>query len=101
MSTKFLGGMRGLTKFVEKIRNCANQVRWRVLCSLLSFFLSFFLSFSLETPTGELDLVEDPSASFLLSLSLRERVRRARSFVRSFVRSSVGVVLYPHLSVHR
>jgi len=29
MSTKFLGGMRGLTKFVEKIRNCANQVRAR------------------------------------------------------------------------
>ena len=88
MSTKFLGGMRGLTKFVEKIRNCANQVRWRVLCSLLSFFLSFFLSFSLETPTGELDLVEDPSASFLLSLSSRKGPTRAfvRSFVPSFVR---------------
>ena len=62
-----------------------------------SFFLSFFLS--LETPTGELDLVEDPSASFLLSLSSRKGPTRA--FVRSFVRSSVGVVLYPHLSVHR
>ena len=87
MSTKFLGGMRGLTKFVEKIRNCANQVRWRVLCSLLSFFLSFFLSFSLslETPTGELDLVEDTSASFLLSLFAKGSDARVRSFVRSFV----------------
>ena len=82
MSTKFLGGMRGLTKFVEKIRNCANQVRWRVLCSLLSFFLSF----SLETPTGELDLVEDPSASFLLSLFAKGSDAFVRSFVRSFVR---------------
>jgi len=40
MSTKFLGGMRGLTKFVEKIRNCANQVRARQsMCIYIRFFL--------------------------------------------------------------
>ena len=40
MSTKFLGGMRGLTKFVEKIRNCANQVRARQSMCIYTFVSS-------------------------------------------------------------
>ena len=72
-------------KFVEKIRNCANQVRWRVLCSLLSFFLSFFLSFSLETPTGELISLKTRRRLFF-SLFAKGSDARVRSFVPSFVR---------------
>ena len=43
MSTKFLGGMRGLTKFVEKIRNCANQVRARQSNSCIRARIRFLL----------------------------------------------------------
>jgi len=31
MTSKFLGGMRGLTKFIEQIRNCQNRVRFMLI----------------------------------------------------------------------
>jgi hypothetical protein len=47
MSTKFLGGMRGLTKFVEKIRNCANQVRARQSNSYIYMYICIYIRFLL------------------------------------------------------
>jgi len=70
----FLGGMRGLTKFVEKIRNCANQVY-----NSIPFWISLFsFSFSLVcerlctsttiTTTGKQRAAFSFSRAFSLSL---------------------------------